>query len=144
MKFSVFVVLSCLCICLNSAKSVTITNWGNVNGRTLGTENVVVESSFLQIKTYNVIYPKVFFTLRLKYYMWNRKLNIYKYVECTLQSRAMWWIQRVRNIILIVQCIKFQNCEMVFYIITLFCAKRFINHTEIVCFSNHQASLLLA
>lgn len=57
MKFAVFLVLSCLCICLGN--SVRVTDWGNVNARTLGTENVIVKSSILQVKTYLLAYPKV-------------------------------------------------------------------------------------
>lgn len=55
MKFAVFLVL--LSVCLVS--SVKITNWGNVHGRTLGTENVVVKSSMLQVKTHQFTYPRV-------------------------------------------------------------------------------------
>lgn len=57
MKFTLFFVLSCLSFCF--ANSMIVTTWGNVNSRTLGTENVFVEWSFLRVKEYNLTYPKV-------------------------------------------------------------------------------------
>lgn len=44
-----------------SMSSVSVTDWGNVNARTLGTENVVIESSILGVKKYLLTYPKVRF-----------------------------------------------------------------------------------
>lgn len=58
MKFAVFVVLSCLFI-LVAAKSQTITTWGNVNAREMGTESVEISSSILQQKVYTLSFPKV-------------------------------------------------------------------------------------
>lgn len=57
MKITVFVVLSCLCICYVHA--VSITNWGNVHGRSAGTEKVFVKSSSKRIKTHTFTYPRV-------------------------------------------------------------------------------------
>lgn len=57
MKFAVFAIWTCLCICL--VRSKTITNYGNVTGRLLGSENVVVESSFMKVKNYTFTFPKV-------------------------------------------------------------------------------------
>lgn len=61
MKFTVFVALSCLCICLaNSAKDPKLTTWGDVNnGHILHKEKIFVASSFMQIRTFILEYPKV-------------------------------------------------------------------------------------
>lgn len=57
MKFALFLVLSCLGVCF--VNSMTVTSWGNTNARTLGTENVIVKSSILRVKTHTFTYPKV-------------------------------------------------------------------------------------
>lgn len=41
------------------ASALTVTTWGNVNARTLGTETVSVKSSILRVKEYTLNYPKV-------------------------------------------------------------------------------------
>lgn len=71
MKFVVFVFLSCLAVCFASVK---VTNWGNVNARTMGTENVLVSSSFMQVKTHTFTYPKVswfFWFYKISFLYWN-------------------------------------------------------------------------
>lgn len=56
MKFIVFVAL-CLSICaISTGKNATETNWGNVYGRVITSNNIVVTSSFMQIKTHKLNY----------------------------------------------------------------------------------------
>lgn len=86
MKFAVFVVLSCLCICL--ANSLTVTSWGNINARTLGTKNVVVKSSMMQVKTFKFTYPEVdkkiirihinYFSTIFWGFKWNKEKDLLK------------------------------------------------------------------
>lgn len=65
MKFTLFLVLSCLSIvCLVSAQ--TVTNFGYVGGNKLGTETVVVKSTPLRVKEFTLTYPKVRFIRKLK------------------------------------------------------------------------------
>lgn len=59
MKYTaVFVILSCLFASAICA-SERVTTWGNVNGKEVGSENVVVPSTILKVKTYEFTFPKV-------------------------------------------------------------------------------------
>lgn len=60
MKFAVFIAL-CLCICLaNAGNQPKVSSWGKINGRVIGTENVVVTSSIWQVKTYHLNFSTPF------------------------------------------------------------------------------------
>lgn len=59
MKFAAFVLLSCMCICLANSKGIKEQTWGNVYGNVFGTQNIVVESAMLTVRTHTFTYPKV-------------------------------------------------------------------------------------
>lgn len=60
MKFAVFAIVLCLSVCCLDAKGPPrVTTWGQVSTRTLGTKNVIVASSMLQVKKYILSYPEV-------------------------------------------------------------------------------------
>lgn len=58
MKYTA-VFLIFLCLFVSAAFAVQVTTWGNVNGKEVGSENVVVPSTILKVKTYELTFPKV-------------------------------------------------------------------------------------
>lgn len=95
MKFAVFVLLACLSVAfVSTANPPKITTWGQITTRTLGTKNVVVASSFLQVKTYKFTFPEVSDCWKMKKFFSLKHDDAYNifYLETNQ------WIRLKRNI----------------------------------------------
>lgn len=72
MKYTAVFVIFCLIGAAVCAERIT--TWGNVYGKEVGSENVVVPSTIFKVKTYDFTFPKVcHFSLRWSFIILNLK-----------------------------------------------------------------------
>lgn len=80
MKFTIFLSLLCLGVCIAAEPKVTL--WGTETQNLIGSKKIKVDSSFLQVKEYTFTFPEVNLGLRKSFENMALKMFSASKIQC--------------------------------------------------------------